>query len=87
MFNKNSYLTGILAALVFPAIACGAAYYFKYTAEVINRPALPYLVAVALNLLAMRFIFKYDYDKTGKSMMATTFIVMIAVFIIKGHVR
>lgn len=87
MFNKNSYLTGALAALIFPAIAWGAAYYFRYTAEVINRPALPYLVAVALNLLAMRFIFKYRFDKTGKAMMATTFIIMIAVFIIKGRLR
>jgi len=87
MLTKNSYVTGFLAALIFPAIACGADYYFRYTAEVINRPALPYLVAVALNLLAMRFIFKYDYDKTGKAMMATTFIVMITVFIVKGHVR
>ncbi len=87
MLNKNSYLTGALAALIFPAIACGAAYYFRYTAEVMNRPALPYLLAVALNLLAMRFIFRYGYDKTGKAMMATTFIVLIAVFIIKGHLR
>lgn len=87
MFSKNSYITGVFAALIFPAIACGADYYFRYTTEVINRPALPYLVAVALNLLAMRFIFKYGFNKTGKAMMAATFIVMIAVFIIKGHLR
>ena len=87
MFRKDSYLTGALAALIFPAIACGAAYYFRYTAEVINRPALPYLVAVAMNLLAMRFIFSKGIDKTGKAMMATTFVVLIAVFAIKGHIR
>ena len=87
MLNKNSYITGLLAALIFPVLACVAAYYLRYNTDIINRPALPYLIATALNLLALRFIFKYDFDKTGKAMMAATFIIMIAVFLIKGHIR
>ena len=87
MFSKNSYLTGILAALIFPAIAWGVAGYFRYTIELTNRPALPYFVAIAFNLIMLRFALKKDLDKTGRGIMLGTFMVMILVFMLKTHLR
>lgn len=87
MVNKNSFITGILAALIFPVIAWGAAYLLKTNVEIINRPALPYFVAIALNLIMMRFILKKELDQTARGIMLATFIIMLLVFIFKVHLR
>ena len=85
MLNKNSMLTGALAALIFPAIAFVTPYLLKNNIIIINRPALPYFIAVALNLIIMRFAFKKDLDRTGKGIILATFVCMLVVFILKIH--
>jgi len=85
MFSKNSYLAGALIALVFPALALMAAWQFKDAALLLNKPALPYLVAITLNLIMMRLLSKKDTVKTVKGIMAVTFIFMIVAFILKQH--
>lgn len=87
MLNKNSFLTGILAALLFPVIAWGMAYLLKTNVEIINRPALPYFAAIALNLVMMRFALKKELDLTARGIMLATFIIMLLVFIFKVHLR
>ena len=87
MLNKNSLLTGILLALIFPAIAWVTAYYLKNNMDLINRPALPYFIAIALNLIMLRFAIKKDFDKTGRGIMLATFVAMIAIFMFKVHLR
>lgn len=87
MFSKNSYVTGILAAFIFPALASVAGYYLRYNTDIINRPALPYLMAIALNLIMLRFVLKKDLEKTGRGIMLATFVIMILVFTLKAHLR
>ena len=87
MLNKNSLLAGITTALLFPAIAWGMAYLLRNSVDIINRPALPYLVAIALNLILLRFLLKWDLDKTARGVMLGTFIIMLLVFMIKVHLR
>lgn len=87
MLNKNSFLAGILVAFIFPAIAWAAAYYLKYNIYIINRPALPFFIAIALNLILMRFILKRELDQTARGIMLATFIVMLLIFIFKVHLR
>jgi hypothetical protein len=87
MLNKNSFLTGILAALIFPVIAWGMAYLLKTNVEIINRPALPYFASIALNLVIIRFALKKELDLTARGIMLATFIVMLLVFIFKVHLR
>ena len=87
MLNKNNFITGILAALIFPVIAWAAAYLLKTNVEIINRPALPYFIAIALNLITMRFILKKELDQTARGIMLATFIIMLLVFIFKVHLR
>ncbi|MDF2433753.1 MAG: hypothetical protein JWP44_3384 [Mucilaginibacter sp.] len=77
--------TGFLAALVFPAIALITAYLLKYDTAIVSRPGLPYFIAIALNLIIMRFALKQGLDKTGKGVMLATFIVMVLVFAFKIH--
>jgi len=87
MLNKNNMLTGVLAALIFPAIAFGAAYLLKYNELIINKPALPYFVAIALNLLLLRFCLKRDMGETAKGVILATFVFMVLLFIFKTHLR
>ncbi len=77
--------TGILAGLILPGIGCLAAYLLKNNVDVINRPALPYLIAVALNLIAMRICLKRELDQTAKGIMITSFVFFILVFFIVIH--
>ena len=85
MLNKNNMLAGFLIALIFPVIAFLTAYLLKYNAKIINRPALPYFIAIALNLILLRFQLKKELNQTGKGIMLATFIFMLIVFIFKIH--
>lgn len=78
---------GILLALPFPAVAWLAAYLLKNNADLINKPALPYVVAIALNLLMLRFTVKKDLDKTARGVMLATFAIMVALFMFKVRAR
>jgi len=85
MLNKNSMLTGILAALIFPALAWGVAYLLRTNVDIINRPALPYLFAIALNLILLRVGLKKGLDQTGRGIMLATFVIMLLIFILRIH--
>jgi hypothetical protein len=85
MLNKNNMLTGILAALIFPAIACVMAYLLKNNLYLINKPALPYFIAIALNLVLLRIGYKNGADKTVRGIILATFVFMVLVFIFKIH--
>ncbi|HVW94469.1 MAG TPA: hypothetical protein VHA56_00705 [Mucilaginibacter sp.] len=87
MFKKNSYITGILAALIFPAAGGVVAYYLRDATLIINRPALPYLIGVACNLIMMRFVIRKNLDKTGRGIMIATFVIMLLVFMFKARLR
>ncbi|MDB5138247.1 MAG: hypothetical protein JWR12_163 [Mucilaginibacter sp.] len=78
-------LAGFLAALVFPAIALIIAYLLKNNSAVIDRPGLPYFIAIALNLILIRLGLKKGLDQTGRGIMLATFIVMALVFLFKFH--
>jgi hypothetical protein len=80
MLKKNSLPIGALIAFIFPAIACGVAYLLKDNTAIINRPALPYLVAVGANLVLMRICSKKSLDQTTRGIMITTFVFMLLIF-------
>ncbi len=86
MLTKNNLFTGILIALVFPAISCLVAYLLKDNGYVINKPALPYFVAVAINMVLIRVSMKKDLDQTGRGIMLATFVIMLLIFILKIQV-
>jgi len=85
MLNKNSLPAGILVALIGPAFAIVAAYLLKNNSYIINKPALPYFIAIALNLVLIRFFSKKAADKTIRGIMLATFAFMVLIFIFKIH--
>jgi uncharacterized protein YacL len=85
MLKKNSMLAGVLAALIFPVIAFVISFLLKNNVDIINRPGLPYFIAIALNLVLIRISFKKGLDHTAKGIMLATFVSMLLIFIFKIH--
>lgn len=85
MLKKDNLLTGILAALIFPALAWAVAYSFKDTTYIINRPLVPYFIAIGLNLILVRLGLRSGLDKAAKGIILATFVFMVLLFIFKIH--
>lgn len=83
MLNKNSSVAGVLMAMVFPVMAWVAAGLLKYNSYIISKPALPYFIAIALNLFILRYISKNGINKTGIGLILVTSLVMVLIFILK----
>jgi hypothetical protein len=85
MLKKNSMVTGILAALVFPAMAVAAAYLLKSNLYIINKPALPHFIAIACNLVLIRICAKKELPDTSRGIMITTIVFMLLVLFTIVH--
>ena len=85
MPQKNSLLTGLMLALIFPAVSLIAAYVLRYNVLIVSKPSIPYFLAMALNLILLRIFYKKDHDKTVMGIILVTFAFMMAVFIFKVH--
>lgn len=84
---KNNIAIGVLLGLILPLLA----YFF---AEVIfknqiipSKPGVLYLVTIAVNLILMRFNFKFGADKTATGILLVTFLVLILTFVFKIKLR
>jgi zinc transporter ZupT len=85
MLKTNSITAGVLMGLLFPVISLIAVYFLKDNLYLLNKPALPYLVAIAANLIIMRICSKKDMVHTVKGIMITTFAFMLLVLFIVIH--
>jgi hypothetical protein len=83
MFNKDSMLSGILLGLVVPAMAWFIFNVLYKGVVLLHKPAIPYLVALGINLFIIRICFKKNLDDTGRGIMATTFVCVILLLVFK----
>ena len=85
LLKTDSYFSGIAYAIIVPVLLFGLIHLFRDTnlvMKMFNNPRVPYLIALVPNLIVMRFLFvPYQLFKTGKSMLAITFIEFIVLFI------
>jgi hypothetical protein len=85
MFNKNSYLTGIIAGLLIPCVFYGVLFGLNALTILFFQSAgmLPLkkmlFVCVALNILPIRYCFVHeDLGKTGQGvLLLTVFMILI----------
>ena len=89
MLKKNNIAIGLFAGLIVPGITWLIfGYILKNQAVILNKPAIPYLLAIALNLFAIKYLFKTGKDQTGMGMILCTFVVMILAFLLQtGHLQ
>jgi hypothetical protein len=88
MLNKNSVGLGLLVGSILPVI-CWVLFEFVLhnDAIIMDKPAVPYLIAIGLNLVLLRYCFKNNLEDTAKGIMMFTFAFMLVIFIFKTHTR
>lgn len=84
---KNNIVVGLLIGLILPLLAYFMAEVFFKNEIFPNKPGVPYLIAVAINLILLKFTYKSNADKTGLGLLLVTFIVVILAFIFKIKLR
>ncbi|PTQ95713.1 hypothetical protein C8P68_105221 [Mucilaginibacter yixingensis] len=83
MLNKDSLVTGTLIGLVFPTTSVLALDVVWYDPYLNGKPGVPYLIAIALNLLLLKYFAKKETIKTVQGIMAITFVFMLLVFLFR----
>jgi hypothetical protein len=84
MFKSNSITRGIIYGLILPVISLFVfLFLLKGNFLILNKPGVPYLAAIGLNMLIARFCSKKGMDKTTIGIVLVSFIFMLAVFIFK----
>jgi hypothetical protein len=82
MFHKNPMFVGFVLGLILPGLALLLFNVLYKDAVVLGKPAIPYMVALGLNLIAIRISYKKDADQTGKGIMLSTFICMLLLVLV-----
>ena len=85
MFKKNNLFLGILYGCAFPVIAWLVFSLLLKNNSFLDKPAAPYLIAIGLNLILLRFSAKAYLDKTSSGIMIATFACTLLVFVFKMH--
>lgn len=83
MQKTNNIVSGILIGMVLPALV-----WFVIADKIsgvpyLSKPGVPYLMAIALNLVILRVCYKKGADLMGNGVILSTFVFMIAAFILK----
>lgn len=81
MLHKNSMLSGFFLGLIAPAWLIFHVIYKDLV--LLHKPAIPYLVALGINLFIIRICFKYNLDNAGRGVMVTTFIGVLLLLVFK----
>lgn len=85
---KNSLPLGMLYGFIGPALVWLVFnYILRNEALVMDKPAAPYLIAICLNLLLLRYTAKNHLDRTSNGIMITTFVCTLLVFLFKMQTR
>ena len=88
MLKKNNIVTGLLAGAILPLITWFVFGYILQNKVIIhNKPLIPYLAALAVNLFATRFMFNKGYDQTGAGIIVCSFAAMMVLYIFQSHLR
>lgn len=84
---KNNVVVGMLLGLILPLLAYIFSEVFLKAEIIADKPGVPYLIAVGLNLILMRFLYKYGSDKAGMGVFIVTFLTLLLAFIFKIKLR
>jgi len=74
MFKKNGIVTGLVAGIIFPLVAWVCFDVIYKGVVLMQKPALPYFIAVGLNLVLIRYVVNKGWHKAGQGVMIVTFI-------------
>jgi hypothetical protein len=89
IFNRDSYLNGLIIGIALPVVAFGAFYLLDalirllFHLDHLLKASNLALLAIAMNMLALRyFLVNAKSERTGMSIMGLTFIMGILYFVV-----
>lgn len=74
------FIPPVFAWLIFAVL-------LKNEAVIMDKPAAPYLIAIALNFVMLRFSARAHMDRTSNGIMIATFACTILIFVLKIYTR
>jgi len=87
-FKRDSYLLGGAIGIVLPAVALViVAALFRFMEQIVGTPFAfekkhLFLLSIMINLFPLRvYLVRFKYDKTGRGILALTFLYVIAFFL------
>ncbi|EHQ29575.1 hypothetical protein [Mucilaginibacter paludis] len=83
MNQKVQFVAGLLSGIVLPALAWLIFDVVFKNAVLLNKPAIPYLACIAINLLVLRYFIRHGKPSVGYGLMTTTFVIAIMIFKLK----
>jgi hypothetical protein len=87
MFKQNNILFGVILGFIAPIIALLVKYQLKGNLYLINKPLMPFFIAIAINLVLVRVLHKKELDKTSRGIMLGTFTAMLLVLVLKSQLK
>ena len=86
MFKRNNLYLGLVYGCTAPVMAWLIfACILHNEGMIMDKPAAPYLIAIGLNLLLLRYTAQNHLDKTSNGIIISAFVCMLLVFIFKMH--
>jgi len=83
MLKENNVVTGFCAGAVLPVSSWIIFEYLFKVTIINNKPSVPHLIVISINLLIMRYFVSRDADRTVQGVMIATFAFMVMVFVLK----
>ena len=81
-------ITGLAAGLPLPGITWFIfGYLLKNHIVFRDKPLIPYLVAVGLNLVVIKILFNKGADQTGSGMILSTFAALLICYFFQSYLR
>lgn len=80
MFKKDSMVLGVAYGALLPALVFAYRYFMQQHVGVRQENMMLYFSAIALNLIGLRFAYRYPAERLAKGLMASSFIIFILVF-------
>lgn len=77
----------MLLGLIAPLLAWLFSEVFFQREMIADKPGVPYLIAVAINLILLKYVYKANADKAGNGLLIVTFIAVLLTFIFKIKLR
>jgi len=80
MFKKDSILLGILAGICLPGFVYLIHFLLQQQWALQRNTTAYYLVAIALNLIAVRFSYSYQFERLARGILVSSFVICLLIF-------
>ena len=86
MFKKNNLWLGAFSGIILPVITWLIFTVWMPGKVILNKPVLPYFIALFMNLILIRYFHRNSAENTARGVMLVTFVFVVLIFLFKFRV-